>query len=129
VAAIIYPILEAVEQASINFEFHDFEVVMTGSVQETPPSLPPHIQLIQIGTGGAVANVVHIAAAIGLADELADGPKSAAEVADPLALHAPSLHRLMRTMASPGDARDLEVDAEAEPYSRLLSKDCYSNVA
>jgi hypothetical protein len=29
----------------------------------------------------------------------------------------------------PGGARDLEVDAGAEPYSRLLSKDCYSNVA
>jgi hypothetical protein len=55
-----------------------------------------------MGTGGAVANVVHIAAKVGLADKLADGPKSADELAGPLALHAPSLHRLMRTMASLG---------------------------
>jgi len=75
---------------------------MTGSIQGAPTSLPPHVQLIQMGTGGAVANVVHIAAKLGLADKLADGPKSAVELAGPLALHAPSLHRLMRTMASLG---------------------------
>lgn len=75
---------------------------MAESIQGAPPSLPPHVQLIQMGTGGAVANVVHIAARIGLADQLADGPKSAVELAGPLALHAPSLHRLMRTMASLG---------------------------
>ena len=75
---------------------------MTGPIQGAPPSLPPHVQLIQMGTGGAVANVVHIAAKLGLADKLADGPKNAVELAGPLALHAPSLHRLMRTMASLG---------------------------
>lgn len=75
---------------------------MTESVQAAPLSLPPHVQLIQMGTAGAVANVAHIAARLGLADRLADGPKSATELADPLALHAPSLHRLMRTMASLG---------------------------
>ena len=75
---------------------------MTESIQAAPPSLPPHVQLIQMGTAGAVANVVHIAARLGLADRLADGPKSAGELADPLALHSPSLHRLMRTMASLG---------------------------
>lgn len=75
---------------------------MTKSIQATAPALPPHVQLIQMGTGGAVANVVNIAAKIGLADQLADSPKSAAELAGPLALHAPSLHRLMRTMAGLG---------------------------
>lgn len=75
---------------------------MAESVQVVPPSLPPHVQLIQMGTGGAIASVVHIAAKIGLADELSVGPKSAIELAGPLALHAPSLHRLMRTMASLG---------------------------
>ncbi len=86
---------------------------MTGSIQGAPPSLPPHIQLIQMGTGGAVANVVHIAAKLGLADRLADGPKSAAELAGPMALHAPSLHRLMRTMASLG----LLTEGDAQSFS------------
>ncbi|WP_146985046.1 methyltransferase [Bradyrhizobium macuxiense] len=70
--------------------------------EEALPSLPPHVQLIQMGTGGAVANVLHLAARLGLADQLGDGPRSAVELAGPLALHAPSLHRFMRTMASIG---------------------------
>jgi O-methyltransferase domain/Dimerisation domain len=75
---------------------------MADSIQAGPPSLPPHVQLIQMGTGGAVARVVQVAAELGLADQLADGPRSAAEIAGHLVLHAPSLHRLMRTMASLG---------------------------
>jgi hypothetical protein len=80
----------------------NLEQVMSESIQAGAPCLPPHAQLIQMGTGGAVANVVHIAAKLGLADKLADGPKCAVELAGPSALHAPSLHRLMRTMASLG---------------------------
>ena len=86
---------------------------MAESIQATAPCLPPHVQLIQMGTGGAVANVVHIAAKIGLADQLADGPKSAADLAGPLALHAPSLHRLMRTLAGLG----LLTESEAQRFS------------
>lgn len=86
---------------------------MTGINQAVPPSLPPHVQLIQMGTAGAVANVVHIAAALGLADKFADGPKSAGELAVPLALHAPSLHRLMRTMAGIG----LLTEGDAQRFS------------
>jgi SAM-dependent methyltransferase len=80
----------------------NLDQVMSESIQAAAPCLPPHVQLIQMGTGGTVANVVHMAAKLGLADKLADGPKSAVELAGPSALHAPSLHRLMRTMASLG---------------------------
>jgi SAM-dependent methyltransferase len=80
----------------------NLDQVMSESIQAAAPCLPPHVQLIQMGTGGAVANVMHMAAKLGLADKLADGPKSAVELAGPSALHAPSLHRLMRTMASLG---------------------------
>jgi len=86
---------------------------MAESIQATPPSLPPHLELIQMGTGGAVAQIVQIAAKIGLADHFADGPRSAAELARPLDLHAPSLHRLMRTMASLG----LLTEGEAQRFS------------
>jgi hypothetical protein len=86
---------------------------MTVSIQAAPPSLPAHVHLIQMGTGGAVAHVVHIAAKLGLADLLADGPRSAAELAGPLVLHAPSLHRLMRTIASLG----LLTEGEAGRFS------------
>jgi hypothetical protein len=75
---------------------------MADLIQAAAPSLPPHVQLVQMGTAGAVANLLHIAAKLGLADKLAHGPASAVELAGPLALHAPSLHRLMRAMASLG---------------------------
>src|SRR5665213_2327832 len=94
-------------------QFSNLEQVMAELVQAVPPSLPPHVELIQMGTGGAVAHVVHIAAKLGLADRLADGPRSAAELAGPLDLHAPSLHRLMRTIASLG----LLTEGEAQRFS------------
>jgi len=63
---------------------------------------PPHVQLIQMATGAWVARTVHAAAMFGLADQLIDGPKSAEELAGAVRAHAPSLHRLMRTLASLG---------------------------
>src|SRR3954469_23383189 len=64
--------------------------------------LPPHIQLIQMGRAHVVARTVYAAAKLGLADQLASGPKSAAQLAGPMHVHAPSLHRLMRALASLG---------------------------
>jgi hypothetical protein len=49
-----------------------------------------------------VAATVYAAAKLGLADHLAGGPKSAVEVAGTAGVHAPSLHRLMRTLAGLG---------------------------
>jgi O-methyltransferase domain/Dimerisation domain len=65
-------------------------------------ALPPHIQLIQMGRAFVVSRTVYAAAKLGLADQLAPGPKSAAELAGPMNVHAPSLYRLMRTLASLG---------------------------
>jgi hypothetical protein len=65
-------------------------------------ALPPHVQLIQMGMGYWVSRVVYAAAKLELADHLAAGPKSAAELAGPTGTHAPSLHRLMRTLAGFG---------------------------
>jgi len=72
------------------------------SVHGETAAVPPHVQLIQMGTAAWVNAVVFAAAKIGLADQLAAGPKNAAELAGPMRMHAPSLHRLMRTLASLG---------------------------
>jgi len=64
--------------------------------------LPPHAQLIQMGNACWISRMLYAAAKTGLADRLADGPRSAAEIAGPMRLHAPSLHRLMRALASLG---------------------------
>lgn len=69
---------------------------------EQTPALPPHVQLIEMATAGFISKVVYAAARLGLADHLAAGPRSAAELAGPTGTHAPSLHRLMRTLAGLG---------------------------
>jgi hypothetical protein len=55
-----------------------------------------------MGTAAWVSAVVYAAAKLGLADHLAAGPRNAVELAGPTGTHAPSLHRLMRTLASLG---------------------------
>ena len=75
---------------------------MSDDQQSTSQAMPPHAELIQMGTASWVSGVVYAAAKLGLADELATGPKSAAELADAMHMHAPSLHRLMRALASLG---------------------------
>jgi hypothetical protein len=63
---------------------------------------PPHTQLIQMASGFWVSRIVYAAAKLELADRLAGGPKSADELAGAAGMHAPTLHRLMRTLAGLG---------------------------
>jgi hypothetical protein len=67
-----------------------------------PPALPPHAQLIQMGAASWVSAVVYAAAKLGLADLLADGARSAQDLAGPTGTHAPTLHRFLRTLAGLG---------------------------
>jgi hypothetical protein len=55
-----------------------------------------------MGTASWVSAIVHAAAKVGIADQLSSGPKSAVEIAGPTGLHAPSLHRFMRTLSGIG---------------------------
>lgn len=59
---------------------------------------PPHAQLIQMATAHWVSRILYVAAALGLADRLAAGPKTAEELAGLTQTHAPSLYRLMRAL-------------------------------
>src|SRR6476469_7553572 len=62
-------------------------------------ALPPHVKLIEMGLASWVSQILYAAAKLGIADALADGPRSAVELAGPLKVHALTLHRLMRTLA------------------------------
>ena len=75
---------------------------MSDRQQPASQVMPPHAQLIQMGTAVWVSGVLYAAAKLGLADQLEAGPKSATELAGAMRMHAPSLHRLMRTLASLG---------------------------
>ena len=75
---------------------------MLETLDHVPSTLPPHVQLIQMAGASWISATVYAAAKIGIADHLAGGPKSAAELAGVTQTHAPSLHRLMRTLAGLG---------------------------
>ena len=72
----------------------------------TAPALPAHVQLIQMAAGSWVAAALYGAAKLGLADLLADGPRTAADLAPATGAHAPTLHRFLRTLGSLGIVAD-----------------------
>ncbi|MBK1871511.1 methyltransferase [Aestuariivirga sp. YIM B02566] len=75
---------------------------MPDAVKPPEPALPPAMQLIQMASAYWVSRIVHAAAELGLADHLAQGPLSAADIAGKAKLNAPALHRLMRSLAGLG---------------------------
>ncbi len=66
------------------------------------PPLPPGLVLYQLGVGHYVSRALFLAAKLGLADLLRDGPRAYADLAKASETHAPSLNRVMRLLASVG---------------------------
>lgn len=75
---------------------------MAESAQPQGSELPPHVQLIQRATAYWESRLLYVAAKLGLADHLASGPLTADALATTTGMHAPSLYRVMRTLASMG---------------------------
>jgi hypothetical protein len=67
------------------------------------------VDLLRAVNGYQVSQALHVAAALGVADLLADGPRSADELAAACGAHPDSLFRLLRALASIG-----VLDAEPE---------------
>jgi hypothetical protein len=63
---------------------------------------PPHVQLIQMATAYWVSRLLYAVAKLRVPDHLADGPATAESVASKTGSHAPTLYRVMRTLASLG---------------------------
>lgn len=73
------------------------------SAEATPAAnLPPQVQLIQMAVAVWAARAVYAAAKLGLPDLLADGPHSAADLAQATATDPAALYRLLRALASRG---------------------------
>src|SRR3954449_9236708 len=72
---------------------------------EQATAIPPHVQLIQMGTSCWISRLVWTAAKLGIADHLANGSKSAAQLAGLTGTNPRAFHRLMRTLASLGILR------------------------
>ena len=63
---------------------------------------PRQDQLIQMATAYWMSRILYVAAEMNLAERLAEGPRTAKELAQSTATDAPSLYRLMRALASLG---------------------------
>jgi O-methyltransferase domain/Dimerisation domain len=64
--------------------------------------LPPPAQMVLLLGGFRISQALYAAAALGVADQLAAGPAPAEALAGRAGAHAPSLYRLLRTLASVG---------------------------
>lgn len=69
---------------------------------DLPLNRSPGAALLHLAGGFHVARALYVAARLGVADLLADGPKSAAELAAATGTHAPSLERILRLLACVG---------------------------
>src|SRR5947209_6124341 len=80
--------------------------------------------LLRMAGGAQVTQSLYVAAKLGLADLLADGPRGGADLAGATGAHPPSLLRLLRFLASVGV---FAVDAEGRfvltPLSSRLRRD------
>ena len=65
-------------------------------------TLPPEAQIVEMVMAQFVSRLIHLTATLKLPDYLADGPKTAEELAALTSTHAPALYRVMRTLASLG---------------------------
>lgn len=71
--------------------------------------VPPQAQLMQMILAQFVSRLIHLTATLKLADYLADGPKTAEELASLTSTHPPSLYRVLRTLSSLGFFTEDEV--------------------
>jgi len=62
----------------------------------------PTVTLRRLVNGYQVTQAIHVAAVLGIADLLADGPRSGDDLAAAVDAHAPSLQRVLRALASVG---------------------------
>lgn len=76
--------------------------IMSDIAYEKAETQSPQAHLIQMATAHWVSRFLYVAALMNLADHLAERPKTAEELAPLTAAAAPSLYRLMRTLASLG---------------------------
>src|ERR671914_1883433 len=69
---------------------------------DTHRDVPPHVEMIRMGTAYWLSTLIYTAAKINLADHLASGPQSAQALAGITRMNPRALHRFMRTLASLG---------------------------
>lgn len=77
--------------------------------------------LLRMITGYQVSQAIYVAARLGIADLLADGPMTSDELASKTGAHARSLYRVLRALSSEGIFREIGTESfEITPVGELL---------
>ena len=91
-------------------------------MEEAAP--PPPVKMIQMLAGFQISQALYVAAKLGVADQLIDGPRSVAEIAEAIGADPSPLGRLLRTLASLGVFTESEPGVFAvTPLGRTLASD------
>src|SRR4029453_6711475 len=92
-------------------------------------STPPALALLQQALGFWISRAICVVARLGIADLLKDGPLDTEKLAAAVGVHAPTLYRVLRTLASVG------IFAEAEdgrfgltPQAEPLRSDAHDSI-
>jgi len=72
------------------------------STAAVPQALPPSAQLLQLASGVFISQAIYVAAKLGVADLLANGPKTAKQLAEETGTDERSLYRVLRSLSSVG---------------------------
>jgi hypothetical protein len=95
-----------------------------------PPGLSESDGLRLMINGFWISQMIHVAATLGLADLVRDGPKSVSDLSKHSGTHGPSLYRLLRALASIGVfAEDSQGRFELTPLAQHLRTDVPSSHA
>jgi hypothetical protein len=93
------------------------------------PPLPPNAAVLQLLAGKWISSSISVAATLGVAEHLAKGPKTPAELAADLGAHALSLYRVLRALASVGVfAEDADGRFSNTPLSAVLRSDAPDSI-
>jgi SAM-dependent methyltransferase len=85
-----------------------------------PPEVSPQDQMMQFITAKWISQPIQVAARLGIADLLAEGPMSVEDLAVKTKTHAPTLYRLMRALAG----KDIFEEQEGRVFGMTPMAQC-----
>src|SRR4051812_4409610 len=94
----------------------------------TTGELSPRDTLLRMTNAYQVSQAIHVAATLGIADLLGDGPRSVDDLAEATGAHAPTLYRLLRALASVGVFIEADGRFGLTPLAEYLRTDAPGSV-
>jgi hypothetical protein len=89
-----------------------------------PMQVPPPVQMVQMLAGFQISQALYVAAKLGIADHLVDGPRAVSDLAAAVGAQPEALGRLLRTLASEGVFTEVEANTFGlTPLGATLSSD------